>query len=409
MKVLFLSRYIYDETMLEFTKNKTGFGLIVNDIVKNISELDEVFLVTRVITKGKDYKKYNILKHTWKDVFKSFSMKYFYEGVKEAFNFGETVKTKLKYVYFYLDGGYVRKIIKTLKPDIVHIHGIGLSTITYIIVCDELKIPYIVTLHGLIGMDDSVLASKHEKQLEKKFLQESEEKNIPVSVISSGIKRRILDCYGLKKGDNIKVITNGTKIEVSSISRINIREKYNIPTDNKILLCIGNVSRNKNQTQLVESYSEISHDLRGEITILFLGNDTSDDVLIKKITDLKLSRSLIHCGFIDRSKMNDYWEQADLNIFSSLNDGFGLSIIEGYVYGVPTVTFSDLDAVEDLYNENAMVLVHERSNKALAQGIEKALQKKWEKEWIQEYSKRFSLEKMAKKYNKCFLEVARKR
>lgn len=409
MKVLFLSRYIYDEAMTEFTKNKTGFGLMVKDIVDSASALDDVTLLTRVVTKGKDYKEYKVLKHTWKDVFESFSMKYFYEGVKKAFNFGETVKAKLKYAYFYLDGGYVRKIIKTFKPDIVHIHGIGISSKAYIRVCDELKIPYVVTLHGLIGLDDSVLASNYEKHLEKRFLKESEDKNIPVTVISSGIKMRIIHSYGLKNGANIKVITNGTKIDLSSISRVNIREKYNIPKDNKIIVCVGNISNRKNQIQIIEAYNSISREIRKKATILFLGNDGLEGKLHNRVRELSLEKNFVFCGFVDKQNVPSYFEQANLNIVTSLDEGFGLSIIESFVFGVPTVTFSDLDAVDDLYNENAMFLVNNRRNKALAQGIEKALNTNWNKEWIQEYSKRFSLEKMAEEYHKCYYEVTKRR
>lgn len=403
MKVLILTQYIYDDTLPGFSKNKTGFGLMVNDIVKYISVRDEVSLLTRVITKGKHHNGYEVVRHTWKDIFCSLSLKYFLRGVKYACSFKQSVKDKLRYMYYYIDAGYVKKIIKQLKPDIIHIHGVGYITKSYIEVCQELKVPYIVTLHGLKGLNDSVLAPKNEKVLEKDFLIESEKRNIPVTVISNGMKKRILNNYGLLNGNNIREITNGTNIEIEENININIRRKYNIPVERKIILCIGNISIRKNQNQVIKSFLRLDKEQQKNTTILFLGNDL-EGKLREEINELGL-KNLIYCGFVDKREISSFWIKADLNVVASIDEGFGLSMIEGFVYGVPTVTFSDLDAIKDLYHEKAMLLVNERSDEALAQGMEKALNICWDREWIKEYSEQFSLDKMALKYHKLYSDI----
>jgi glycosyltransferase involved in cell wall biosynthesis len=409
MKVLILASYIYDDAVEEFTKNKTGFGLMVKEIANNVSAFDEVYLLTRVITQGKHDKDYEVLRHKWKDVFGSLSIKYLFKGIKEALSFKQNVKGRLRHVYYYLDGGYVKKTIKQINPDIVHIHGVGHNTKAYIMVCKELSIPYMVTLHGLIGLNDSVLLEQHEKNIEKFFLIESERNNVTVTVISSGIKKRIINNYGLLNGDNIRIITNGTNTQIINSTRANIREKYNIPDANKIIICVGNISQRKNQLEVIKAFSKIENEYKEKISILFLGNDCMDGAFQESISELGYEKNLIPCGFVDKRDIPSYLTQAELNIVASIDEGFGLSIIESFVYGVPTVTFSDLDAIEDLYHENAIMLVNDRSDKALAQGIEKALRTNWDKEWIKEYSKQFSLEKMTEEYHKCYLEVVKKR
>lgn len=110
-------------------------------------------------------------------------------------------------------------------------------------------------------------------------------------------------------------------------------------------------------------------------------------------------------GFLPFEDIINYYNEADLLILASIEEGFGLSLIEGFVYGVPSVTFSDLDAVPDVYDERAMMLCHERTDKALAATIELALEKNWDKEWIKGYSKKFSLESMRDKYLDVYREV----
>ena len=47
MKVMIIAPYIYDDNIIEFTKNKTGFGIMVQNIVSSVAELENVVLLTR--------------------------------------------------------------------------------------------------------------------------------------------------------------------------------------------------------------------------------------------------------------------------------------------------------------------------------------------------------------------------
>lgn len=410
MKVLFLAPYIYEDSIAQFQRNKTGFGMMVNDIIKSVSKKSDVYLLTHIITEEKVFKDATILKHSWKDIFLSMSFKYLLRGIKCAAISRQKIKGKLRYIFYYVDSGYLKKIINEINPEIIHIHGIGYSTKPYIDICEELGIPYVVTLHGLIGFGNGILATKQDKELEREFLLRSEINNIPVTLISRGMKKRVLDNYNLKNGENIKVITNGTNVEILNcdFKTVDIRLRYNIPKNNKIILCVGNLCQRKNQIQLVRSFYKINDELRKKITIMFLGVDKLNGAVQRLISESGSTENIICCGFVDKQEIPSFFAEATLNVVASLDEGFGLSVIEGFVYGVPTVTFFDLDAVEDLYDDRVMLLVNERSDEALAKGIERALMLDWDKSWIMEYSRNFSLEKMGDEYNKFYCEVIKK-
>ena len=82
----------------------------------------------------------------------------------------------------------------------------------------------------------------------------------------------------------------------------------------------------------------------------------------------------------------------------SLSEGFGLSLIEGMHFGLPSMSFTDVDAYEDIYAPEAMVGVAEHTDEAVAKGLEILLTNKWNKEQIRSYSKKFESENMAKQY-----------
>lgn len=433
MKVMIIAPYIYDDNIIEFTKNKTGFGIMVQNIVSSVAELENVVLLTRVITKEKNEKNFKILSHTWGQFFSNAKLKDWLIGIKAFFANGVTVKDKARHVFYEVDGGYVRKQIQKEKPDIVHIHGIGTITESYIRICEEMKVRYTVTLHGLIGLNDSVSAPAYEKQIERDFLIKAEKNNIPISVISSGMKARIEEKYLGKKANNITVITNGTKKSDENDTKF-IREEgtltqekfqeyysdclkqndlypklsdtyaylqYSKKNGKKILFFVGNITKNKNQMQAVEILKNTK--VFENILLVLWGREVDNGEVRKKIAEYQLHKNVILGGFNNR--MDIFWKFCDVNLFLSLNDGFGLPIVEGYMHGVPCVTFEDLDATQDLYYPEAMLKVKDRSNESVTDTLKIALDKNWKYEEIIEIGNMFSIDIMSEKYVNWYKEV----
>ena len=401
MKVLIATPYIYKKEWPEFTRNRTGFGIMVNDIFESVSEETDAYLTSQVITEGHG----NVLKHTWGDVFKSARLKDLGKGFKYFFSYPQGIKGRVKYFYYGLNSGSIRKTITAIKPDIVHIQGIGAQIKPFIDVCEEECVPYIVTLHGLIGLDDTVRAASWDKQMEKDFLIEADKNGIPVTVISTGMKRRIEQNYLGHEAKNITVVCNGTRIPYDEnlirLESLDLRKEFDIKQDEKIIVIIGSVCERKNQLQIVRAMAKVKTPCR----VFFCGSDATNGEVQKAINEARLTDRIHMLGFLQREKVDQILDQADLNVVASKDEGFGLSIIEAYSHGVPTVTFADLDAVPDLFSEQAMVKVMERSDAALTAGIEEGLERDWDKTWIKEYSKSFSLQKLAEQYESEYRQI----
>ena len=398
MKVLIVAPYIFKNEWHEFTRNRTGFGLMVNDIFESVSADADTFLLSLVITDGHG----RILRHKWSDVFLCAKPKDWVEGIKLFFSYKQSFKNRCRYFYYGLNIGSIRKAIKNVCPNIVHIHGIGVWQKLIIDICTKESIPYIVTLHGLIGLDNSVRAPIWDKDIERDFLVDADNIGIPVTVISSGMKRRIEENYLHHVAHNITVICNGTRIpnlvHNSNVDIFDIRKKFNVKENEKIVVVIGNITYNKNQVQIVNAFA--TNKIAKPCKVFLCGRDMTYGEIKKNIEEKRLSNKIYLLGSLTRETISIILDQADLNIVSSKNEGFGLSIIEAYVHGVPTITFADLDAVPDLYDEKAMLTVDSREDELFADAIEAALENKWDKEWIREYGKRFSMEAMSVAYIK---------
>lgn len=435
MKVMMFAPYIYDSNIPEFTRNKTGFGIMVKNILTYVDELVDTILVTRVITDGydKNTRGYKILSHNWWQIITQAQISDWNHAIYKFFKSKGSLKERARQAFYCVDEGYIRRQLIDQRPDIVHIHGIGSITKSYISACEKVGICYIITLHGLIGLDSSIKATQDDRNMECEILKRCFEKKIPVSTISSGIKKRIEENYLKQKATNIEVILNGSstvsyEIDKEKNNRINNLADFNVkdyletyhrllysgkfPQINKtyeflefcklkgkkIIISIGNITDNKNQIELVEATKRLSFD--ENILVVLFGNERDDQKVRKKIIDENLENTIILAGFCDN--LNRFWELVDLNVLLSLNEGFGLSIIEGYMHGIPSVTFSDLDAVEDIYDSSSTILIEKRETSAVVEAIKKGLEIDWKADKIKEIGSKFSMEKIAREYVKLY-------
>ena len=208
------------------------------------------------------------------------------------------------------------------------------------------------------------------------------------------------------KADSFSVICNGCNVQMKSMTE-DIRKEYGIAPDDFMFAFVGNVSANKNQYQVARAWKLLLDDLRSKCKILFVGRYKEDDELVKYIRDNHFENNLILCGMQPKNRVPAFYQACDATILTSITEGFGLSIIEGFVYGKPSVTFSDLPATEDLYDENAMILAKGRSDEDLADAMARMIRTSFNKDYICSYSQKFSFEKMAEKYCELFRSIIR--
>lgn len=203
------------------------------------------------------------------------------------------------------------------------------------------------------------------------------------------------------------VINNGCDINYKAPTK-NIRKEYGILGSDFLFLFVGNITRNKNQLQVVEALKLISTAGIKNIKCLFIGGGEVES-LIQEIKRLNVQDMAVVVGFIEKKYLFNYYNAADATILTSHTEGFGLSIIEGYVYGKPNLTFADLPAVKDLYCEYTMLLCKCRANTELAKSMIKMSNCKWDRERIKQYSKKFSLNVMAESYIEMYYKILYKK
>lgn len=413
MNVLMITPYVTIAGRKEFERNKTGFGYMVMDIAKAEGKLEQVDVLA-TDSRGKAFEHEGV--H-----FQSRSILKYICAMLSCLSLSVIIKLRNEYkmskasfvrlIYCWLMTGYLKRVIQKGKYDIVHIHGCGFSTEIWMQVCRRCEQIFVVTLHGLNSFSDTVKLEPAGKQYERDFLKRVTDGEIPITVISTGMKKIIEKTYSTLDCKNITVVCNSFSFdEVRNIfdGVKSIREKYNIPQEAKVLLYVGNISKNKNQAQMVRAFGSLPEDLRGQTYVLFCGEyqiKDGDIDIEKAISNTPNTEHLVLCGGVNKEKMPDYYREANGVVLLSYAEGFGLSLIEGMHFGLPCVMPKDLDAFEDIYDDCSVVTLKSRSDNDVAEAVTELVTRLWDKDAIKEYSKRFESETMARKYNNVYQTI----
>ena len=156
----------------------------------------------------------------------------------------------------------------------------------------------------------------------------------------------------------------------------------------------------------MDSFPLLPESIAESTYILFLGKRLEEDYTIEYLSEGNPYKDhFIECGNIDKEFMPSYYQQSDVVALLSLSEGFGLSLIEGMHYGLPCIAFNDIDAFDDIYNDEAVIGIESHDNEAVADSLKRLLQNQWNEYAIKQHSRKYEPEVMANYYVKAFSEI----
>jgi len=404
-RILYLTNYIYYPKIKSFSRNKTGLGMVNWEIAKQFAAKgNEVYILTSTFCNSCKVEGVNIIGLSIGNLFKNakYSRLLFYLFLLSKS--GGKSRAKLALFKNLLIEGYVCKIIKNISPDIIHIHGVVLSTLSFINASANMDKKIVITLHGINSLDENIPLSLYEKEFEQKALKFlSMKKNVIITTVSSGVKNIIKNNFGIRGDNGLIFVPNGVDRDkfALDVDKKYLKKEYKIETNKRILLNVSRLGKLKNQIFILKSLAFMNPESKENIVLYLVGEGEEQER--KKIENYihyhKLERNVKLLGHKEGKELIEYYNMADLLVITSTSEGFGLQMIEAFAAGVPVLTFSDLAAVKDLYNPNCMMLVEERDIEKFGNAIKHALTVNWDKSIIKKHSKLFSWDSVVRKYS----------
>jgi glycosyltransferase involved in cell wall biosynthesis len=153
----------------------------------------------------------------------------------------------------------------------------------------------------------------------------------------------------------IRVIPHGAR-PVPTLSRTISRER--------IILSVGAIQRRKNIVRLIEAFEQTAPEWRLVLAGSF-GFDSQE--ALHRIERSSRKRDIQVLGYVSDSELEDLYQRASLLAFPSLDEGFGMPILDAMARGVPVLT-SNISAMPEVSGDAAL-LVDPTDVNAIADGL----------------------------------------
>lgn len=235
--------------------------------------------------------------------------------------------------------------------DLYHVpqNGIGLPV--------EKKCPFVVTIHDLIPY---IYPETVGKGYLKLFLEQmpriiqDADKIIAVSQCS---KKDIQKMFKLPE-ERISVIYEAPeefyKPMDKGLARKLVADKYGLSKD--FIMYIGGFSPRKNLKGLINAYYEVYKDLRKDHQLVFVGKPSREYAELKMLVDaLGMAQQVVFTGFVPVEDMPFLYNAANIFVYPSFYEGFGLPPLEAMACGTPTIV-SNTSSIPEVVGKSALLI-----------------------------------------------------
>jgi glycosyltransferase involved in cell wall biosynthesis len=228
-----------------------------------------------------------------------------------------------------------------------------------------------------------------------------------VIAVSECTKRDAVRFYGIPE-EKITVIYEGVnpRFRLASPEAIAaVRARYGLPEH--FILYVGTIEPRKNLTALLEAFHHLlaTHDLR----LVFVGKKGwLYEGFFRRLRELGLEDRVIFTGYVPDEDLPAIYSAADLFVFPSLYEGFGLPVLEAMACGTPVVC-SNTSSLPEVAGDAAL-LVDPADVRALAGAMERVLTDETLRADLQarglEQARRFSWARAAQETMQVYENVA---
>jgi len=235
-------------------------------------------------------------------------------------------------------------INKNGKFDVIHAHD-WLVAYSAKSIKESYNIPLISTIHATESGRNSGIHDETQRYIndsEWMLTYESSE----VIVNSNYMKNEVQRLFGLPY-DKINVIPNGVNLQLFSNVNVDYDFRRQYAMDNeKIILYVGRLVYEKGIQNLIAAMPKIL-DRYHDSKLIICGRGGMIDELREQVKYLGIDNKVYFAGYCDSKKMQKMYKCADVAVFPSTYEPFGIVAIESMLSGTPTIV-SDVGGLNEI-------------------------------------------------------------
>ncbi|MDP2945009.1 MAG: glycosyltransferase [Atribacterota bacterium] len=306
----------------------------------------------------------------------------------------------------------VKKVITEFNPDIVHIHHPFLLSSAAIMYGKKLGIPKILTLHTQYEQYAYYAFPIPERVTQKaiKMIISNLAYKIDCITTPSASMKELIEGYGIK--NRIEVIPNAIHLisfrEDNELKKTEIKKKYKLKNDDKIILFVGRVASEKSIDKIIKALAIIKKRRIGKEKLLIVGNGPDMDELKQLARTLKVEEDVLFAGAVSYEEIKHYYKIAYVFTIASTTETFGIVTIEALASGVPVLAVKAPGAV-DILTDGLDGLLVDNDTEKFADALEKIIREPELREKLSQgalkTSEKYSIDTISERMLNLYREV----
>jgi len=292
--------------------NNTGLGNYSRDAIRVLSHFfpaNTYFLFT-----PKEHKNHNVS---------------FLSGCTNAFT--RTPKSFIN--RFFKSYWRSKRVVKDLVADKIDLyHGLSHELPLGI---EKTDIKTVVSIHDLIFIRYPHLFRAIDRKIYYKKFKSACDRSDKIIAVSKQTKQDIIEIFGIPE-EKIVVVYQGCNDvfhhEVPDQTKREVQKKYNLPED--YILSVGSIEERKNLLTILKTLLELPHQ-----KLVVIGDGKAYKMKCDRFIDThNLSDRVLFLTGVDSEEMAAVYQNAQMLIYPSIFEGFGIPILEALFSKTPVIS-----------------------------------------------------------------------
>ena len=226
-----------------------------------------------------------------------------------------------------------KRVVKDLVADKIDLfHGLSHELPLGI---EKTDIKTVVSIHDLIFIRYPHLFRAIDRKIYYKKFKSACDRSDKIIAVSNQTKQDIIEFFGIPE-EKIVVVYQGCNDvfhhEVSAQTKREVQKKYNLPED--YILSVGSIEERKNLLTILKTLLELPHQ-----KLVVIGDGKDYKMTCDRFIDThNLSDRVLFLNGIDSQEMAAVYQNAQMLIYPSIFEGFGIPILEALFSKTPVIS-----------------------------------------------------------------------
>lgn len=243
----------------------------------------------------------------------------------------------------------LKKFLKENPPDIINVHNLAELSYWFAKYGRENNIPVISTMHGFIENDLKIATDN--KLIQKvgfKYLSR------PLKYFDYiwAVSNKCANYYRNLGCKNVSVVTNAVDELKSSLKIDEItKTKYGIKSNDEVLCYVNKLSLAKNVELMLKAINIVIKQ-KPNLQVIIAGAGPDEEKIKRIAKSLNLTKNVQFAGLIkNRQEIASLFKISKVNLFPSVVDTSGLTILESASQNTPTIAMKESASKECITDE----------------------------------------------------------